>query len=335
MVNKLKKNSTDKKENDKSIFYDYYNEKPFEDRFEKDSKDAVDVIIPIIHTNELWKNNLISMYREIPINRLLIGDGGCIDNSIDIVKQFPRVKIFNHKKYKSLGYSIRKLIEEVETKWFVYPHSDVYLPEGWFENMKEGQKKYDWFGCPPMNTILFQYLTTDETRPFAGSQMGKKSTFMKKLNEIDDDYVYRQEDFVFENIIKKAGGKNGRIYDTFHYHQTMNKKSAWKRDITKISIELDISPEERVRSAMTQTKGIIKYLDPNPHLVMWVSTHIAELMTLKKITWKELNEFIDENNPLWKNKIKRYKISLAKLYINLYKDGKTIDKLKKLIFKGK
>src|SRR5437763_15614085 len=72
-----------------SIFREYYNEHTFVDRFETDRSAAVDVIIPVIHTNELWKANLFSLYREIPIHKLFIGDGGCVDNSIDVVKTFP------------------------------------------------------------------------------------------------------------------------------------------------------------------------------------------------------------------------------------------------------
>jgi hypothetical protein len=37
---------------------------------------GVTVIIPIVHTNELWEENLKSIYREIPTAQLLIGDGG-------------------------------------------------------------------------------------------------------------------------------------------------------------------------------------------------------------------------------------------------------------------
>ncbi len=60
---------------------------------------AVDVIIPIIHTNELWRANLKSIYREIPVNRLILGDGGCIDDSIDVAREFPRVQVLDHTKF--------------------------------------------------------------------------------------------------------------------------------------------------------------------------------------------------------------------------------------------
>ena len=56
-----------------SIFQRYYRPVPLVDRFARDPSDAVDVIIPIIHTNELWDTNLRSIYREVPVKRLLLG----------------------------------------------------------------------------------------------------------------------------------------------------------------------------------------------------------------------------------------------------------------------
>src|SRR5437016_2060726 len=92
----------------------------FSDRFASGREGAVDVLIPVMHTNEMWGRNLISIYREIPVNRLLLGDGGCIDQTIEIAKKFPRLVVDDHRGFTSLGYSIRKLIERVETEWFVY-----------------------------------------------------------------------------------------------------------------------------------------------------------------------------------------------------------------------
>lgn len=115
------------------------------------------MIIPVIHTNELWRGNLLSFYREIPIHTLFIGDGGCIDNSMEIVKEFPRVEVLDHRSYKSLGYSVRKLMEAVETEWFIYIHSDAYLPPGWFDVMCNHQREYDWFGCKMQHTVMAEY----------------------------------------------------------------------------------------------------------------------------------------------------------------------------------
>lgn len=286
-----------------SIFRTYYSDVPFVDRFETQPDAGVDVIIPVIHTNELWRTNLFSLYREIPIHKLFIGDGGCIDNSIEVVKQFPRVEILDHRAYKSLGYSLRKLIEAVETEWFIYVHSDVYLPPGWFDTMQHHQPEYDWFGCPMKHTVMIQYEIPEEVRPYAGSQMGRKSAFMPRLETIDDDYVYRQEDFVLVDVIEKAGFKHGKIEDTFHYHQTMYKPTPWVRKLRSVNLDLYVSPEEEVRNRTMQARGIIKYLEPNnPALVAEATMSIQRLFELGELTpanWPEFKQWVAQTNEKW------------------------------------
>jgi len=44
----------------KSIFFQYYTQGEFIDKYKQSRKGAVDVIIPVIHTNELWQSNLFS-----------------------------------------------------------------------------------------------------------------------------------------------------------------------------------------------------------------------------------------------------------------------------------
>jgi glycosyltransferase involved in cell wall biosynthesis len=289
-----------------SIFREYYAEKPFIDRFLTQANDAIDVIIPVVHTNELWEANLLSFYREIPINKLLIGDGGCIDDSISIAEKFPRVRIFDHRTYKSLGYSIRKLIEAVEADWFVYIHSDAYLPPGWFDAMQKHQIEYDWFGCPMRHTVMVEYNGDYGERPWAGSQMGRKKAFEAGLSRIDDDYVYRQEDFVFADIVQKAGFIEGKVTDTFHYHQTMHKPTPWSRKVKSVQINVELSREEEVRTWLMQGKGIIKYLQPsNDWLIDGVLISADYLISNKELTWGEFQQWVRQTNPKWLPYIRR------------------------------
>ena len=283
-----------------SIFRRYYSQEQFQDRFLTDPADAMDVVIPVIHTNELWEKNLISIYREVPVNRLLIGDGGCLDDSIVVAQRFPRVQVFDHKSYVSLGYSIRKLIEAVETEWFIYLHSDVYLPDGWFDTMKRYRSQYDWFGCPMQHTIMVEYRLVDNVRPYAGSQIGRKAAFEKGLSRIDDDYVYRQEDFIFENVVASAGFKNGRVEDAFHYHQTLRKPSKWERKVQKVGIQTEQSREEELRTWTMQGKGIIKYLMPTSDWVISeVRTSVRRLSELGGFDLQEFRRWTAATNPAW------------------------------------
>ena len=282
-----------------SIFRQYFADHRFVDRYGTDGSGAVDVIIPIIHANELWRTNLHSLYREIPISRLLIGDGGCKDDSLDIAREFPRVEVFDHKAFVSLGFSLRKLIEEVRSEWFIYVHSDVYIPPGWFDTMRAHQGTYDWFGCPQQMTVMVEYRLVDHTRPYAGSQMGRKAVFEKHLSRIDDDFVYRQEDYVLADIVKKGGGKEGRIEDTFHYHQLTYRPSQWARQVKRVALEVEQTPQEQVRAAMTQAKGIVKYLDPDPVLAGMVRLNVQELVRLEAETWEGFLRWTGETNPAW------------------------------------
>lgn len=297
-----------------SIFQAYYAPEAFEDRFERNPNDAIDIIIPVIHTNELWEKNLISIYREIPVRRLLISDGGCTDNSIEIVRRFPRVEVLDHRQYVSLGYCLRKLIEAVESEWFVYLHSDVYLPHGWFEAMKEHRREYDWFGCPQRITAMVEYPNVDmlsgERRPYAGSQMGRKAAFVDGLARIDDDYVYRQEDLVLLDVIERQGFRHGFVEDIFHYHQVMHKESPWARKLKSVAVKVEWSRNEEIRASMMQIKGIVKYLEPSPVLALEVETHLRGLIELGAINQDEFKQWVLATNPVWSASIKPWRVRM-------------------------
>lgn len=279
-----------------------------------DPTDAIEIVIPVIHTNELWRANLLSIYREVPVRRLLISDGGCKDNSISIAREFPRVEVLDHRQYVSLGYCLRKLIEAVETEWFAYLHSDVYLPAGWFNAMRAHQKEYDWFGCPQRITAMIEYPSVDimggEVRPHAGSQMGRKAAFLPGLPEIDDDYVYRQEDFVLRHLVEKHGFKSGNVEDIFHFHQVMHKISPWARKLSSVVVKVEWSREEEVRASMMQIKGIVKYLEPTPALVSEVEVHLRKLLSLNAITKAEFDQWVAATKPGWRRWIKPWRIYL-------------------------
>lgn len=313
-----------------SIFQRYYRSETFEDRFARDPAGAIDVIIPVIHTNELWEKNLISIYREVPVNRVLISDGGCKDDSIKIVSRFPRVTVLDHKEYKSLGFCLRKLIEAVETDWFIYVHSDVYLPAGWFDAMRAHQPTYDWFGCPQRITVQVEYPNVDklfdEVRPYAGSQMGRRAAFIDNIKKIDDDFVYRQEDYVMASMVPEE--RHGRIEDTFHYHQVMHKDSPWARKLKRVAVQVEWSREEEIRASTMQLKGIVKYLVPSRNLVLEAELHIQRLIDLGAITMAELIDWIGKTNPAWLPHIKPWRLRMRKLRAEL--PAKAVQKLRGL-----
>jgi hypothetical protein len=286
----------------RSIFARYYADETFIDRYANNGKGAVDVLIPVLYTNELWRKNLTSIYREVPVRRLLLGDAGCKDDTLVIARQFPRVEIFDHSSYNSLGYSIKELIKSVESEWFLYLHSDVYLPDGWFDAMSKHQADYDWFGCPMRITALLEYPLVDKVRPYAGTQMGRKKAFLEGLERIEDDYVYRQEDWVFARIVEDSGYRHGRIEDTFHWHQMMPRHysdSRRVRTFTRVKIDAAMTREEEVYTADTQLRGTVKYLRPDFNQVSGARQNLLDLQKLGAIDLDEFYGWVERTNPDW------------------------------------
>ena len=287
----------------KSIFKELFSEDIFVDRYLTDSNKCIDVIIPIMHTNELWLKNLHAIYREIPVNRLIISDDGCVDDSIEIASSFPRVTVLNHRNFKSLGFSLRKLIEEVQTEWFAYLHSDVFLPPDWFDNMCASRTNYDWFESSQRTTVLVEVPLNygEDFRPASGSQMGRKSAFENVLPRIDDDYLYRNEDIIFARLIKEAGFQYGRVTNTFCHHQLMDKKSIWARKVDSISIGIKRSDEEERREYETQLYGLLKYLKPNLQDFnrFQIPTLITKMIELNKLNYSDFEGWINTVNPGW------------------------------------
>ena len=285
-----------------SIFARYYAAETIVDRFAHRPEGAIDVIIPVLNTNELWEKNLISIYREIPVRRLLIGNAGCTDDTIVIASKFPRVEVHDHSSFKTLGYSIKELIKAVETEWFAYLHADVYLPDGWFDTMRGHQSELDWFGCPMRLTVLMEYLHVHPDRPYAGSQMGRKAAFVGGLDRIDDDYVYRQEDFVFARIVEGGQFRHGKVEDTFHYHQVMPLlygPGERVRKLKSIDFSVETTQAEELHTAETQLRGTIKYLRPDEFQVRAVRANVLKLQELGKFDFAECIAWVGRTNPEW------------------------------------
>ncbi len=311
------------------FFLDIYCKKEeFIDKLKQSNNDAVDVIIPLINTNPLFEKNIYSFYREIPINRLIIGNGGCTDDSIEIVKKFPRVNLIDQSKYQSQGYCIAELISSVETEWFIYLHADVYLPENWYKNMKKYQKEYDWFECNRRMIVLTEFNSPNLRyikRALSGSQMGRKKAFENVIPIIDDDYLQRNEDIIFQELVIKEGYKYGRIFDTFHYHQIMNKKGEKEAKIDRIIIQRALDKEWLIKIYNMQVKGIIKYLQPNKYLLNNIKTSLMVLQNnLNALDIEDFRKWVYKTNKNWLKYIKIEDSLLLKILKKIIKRLKLI-----------
>jgi hypothetical protein len=143
--------------------------------------------------------------------------------------------------------------------------------------------------------------TLEVERAYSGSQMGRKAAFKDVLPKIDDDYLYRNEDIIFANLIKDAGFRYGKVAETSHDHQVMFKESRWLRRVKRASFELELSHEEEVRAARTYVYGIVKYLHPDraEDLIQGLRDNLFRLEQLKELNPSEFAHWVAKTNPAW------------------------------------
>ena len=285
-----------------SFFEKYFVDEEFIDRKEINNEEGIDVIIPLMNTNPLFKKNLYSYYKEIPINRLIIGDGGITDDSLEILSNFPRIEIVDQKKYNSLGYCIAELISKVKTEWFVYLHADVSLPHNWFDKMRKYQNKYDWYECDRRYLAIIEHKLPNSKktkRPGSGSQMGRTKAFRNIIKRIDDDYLYRNEDLIFAELIETEGFKYGYVHDTYHFHQQMNKKGEKEPRFKHVYVQREPNKEWEIKVCTMQIRGLVKYVNPKPYLIDNANKSIKVLLNHNALDIKRFKLWVKKTNKVW------------------------------------
>ena len=72
-----------------------------------------------------------SIYHNVPVNRLLVVDGGSTDGTLELLRKYPDVKIIEDS-HGTRATARQKGIDAVETEWHIMVDSDVVLCDDWF-----------------------------------------------------------------------------------------------------------------------------------------------------------------------------------------------------------
>lgn len=306
MENKIDKNLTHPKE--RKYFSELLNGHDFFDRL-LFSKIGFDVIIPVLNTDIFFHRNLLSIYRQIPVQRLIIGDGGCTDDTILIAKKFPRVLVLDHKNLKSQGASIKALIDEIQTAYFLYCHADVYLPMGFYENVISLDLQNKWVESSRNNLVLREEFSENyyaDRRSYSGVQVGDSALLKESVKGLNDDFIQRNEDIIIRELVESLGGIYRKELSLVHLHQ-----SPVERGFGKPAYE---NREWAVRIWNMQLRGLVKYLpaplsEEKKYLLYEAQESIFQLMKMNSFDQKEFLSWVGDTNPLWlpfftKNKIR-------------------------------
>lgn len=190
--------------------------------------DNVDVVVLTKNSERVLEECLSSIYKNVPVNRLIIIDGYSTDSTLKIVEKF-------REKYGNVvllmdngtrGSARMKGIKEVKTEWFVFVDSDVVLCDKWFEKAKNFVKNdvggvwgiEIWEGIKnPIVLKLFLKITRKIFDMRGGTHdLLVRCEALKDINIPRDLHVF--EDAFIKEWIEKKGYRLVATYDPYCIH---------------------------------------------------------------------------------------------------------------------
>ena len=94
----------------------------------------MDVAILTMNSERMLRECIDSVYKNIPINNLIVIDGYSTDATADIVNEYQKKYgnvIFVQEK-GTRGSARQTAIQKVTSEWFIFVDSDVILSKNWF-----------------------------------------------------------------------------------------------------------------------------------------------------------------------------------------------------------
>jgi glycosyltransferase involved in cell wall biosynthesis len=95
---------------------------------------TVDVAILTMNSERMLRECIDSVYKNIPVNNLIVIDGFSTDATVDIVNEYQKKfgnVIFVQEK-GTRGSARQTAIQKVTSEWFIFVDSDVILSKNWF-----------------------------------------------------------------------------------------------------------------------------------------------------------------------------------------------------------
>lgn len=103
----------------------------------------VDVAVLTKNSAQTIERCLNSVYKNVPVNRVIVVDGYSTDNTMEILRRFQEEhgNIILIRDEGTRGDARQRAIEEVDTEWFMFVDSDAILCDKWFDKAKKFMKK--------------------------------------------------------------------------------------------------------------------------------------------------------------------------------------------------
>jgi glycosyltransferase involved in cell wall biosynthesis len=99
---------------------------------------SLDVVVLTKNSERMLDACLDSVYKNVPVNNLIVVDGFSTDGTLPILRRFQEKfgNVIVIQDSGTRGTARQKAIHRVKTEWFMFVDSDVILCDGWFEKAK-------------------------------------------------------------------------------------------------------------------------------------------------------------------------------------------------------
>lgn len=272
----------------------------------------IDMIVPVYFVNwSFFSSNVESWLKEIPLKTLYLG---CNNHNKEYRKElreylssYDKIEFIDLSKYKTLGMMLADLMKKTTTEWFVYCHGDVFLLEYSFLVMSKYIDKdvgiiesdriqYDYEGKYNYPTVYPHNAYRE--RSFSGYQLIRKKAIESILDKIEDDFIYRNEDIIFQNICENNGFKYVKPIMPLHIHTTSKVNQKW-------TPQGEETPDAKAITYDMQSRGIVKYCIPDKvSIKAWRDGFNSCIRYNNANIFDFLENFVRKTNPVWEDAIK-------------------------------
>ena len=261
-------------------------------RIEEPELEPVDILLLTLDAEVYLEKCLDTVYREIPVNKVITLDGGSKDKTIEILNKYPRMEVNVRPDIRTTGKGCGFLLGRASTPWIIFMDADIELPEGWYDEMSKYRDKYDFFGCKRI--MHYEFYRVDPTsldinrRPMGAPWLARLDSL--RNYHVDDDYMWRATDILLRQVVEKDGYSFGKVFTTWHYHHTtdnpMYESDTEKRGSRLVFEEPKMEILDKANWTKRQDdfrKAVVKYLDPD---FMYPRNDVGLFETLLKLDTK-------------------------------------------------
>lgn len=278
--------------------------------------ETVDVICPTYYVPWSYINsNVESWFKELPLRKLWFGSNNPAEDEFKSIKELIEAKeganFIDQRGFKTLGFQIADLMKRVETEWFVYVHGDAFLTPYIFKIFEAYANDCDKLGILESDRIQYDYEKNksfpdlypayySKARAFSGVQLIRKDAIIDIVNRIEDDFVYRNEDLIFQNACENVGYEYKKCL-ALHIHTTtnINRERYWTPFGEKLS-----EKEARTLTYDMQVKGLVKYCTPTAITQRAWLDAFGQCHTKNGTNLFDFVEtFVRKVNPIWEKAI--------------------------------